>query len=39
MNIFKDYKIIDTGIKHGTVSIILNNNIYENMKIIEGLKM
>lgn len=29
MNIFKDYKIIDTGIKHGTVSIILNNNIYE----------
>ena len=27
MNIFKDYKIIDTGIKHGTVSIILNNNI------------
>ena len=26
MNIFKDYKIIDTGIKHGTVSIILNNN-------------
>lgn len=29
MSIFKDYKIIDTGIKHGTVSIILNNNIYE----------
>ncbi|MCI9258867.1 MULTISPECIES: CCA tRNA nucleotidyltransferase [Romboutsia] len=29
INIFKDYKIIDTGIKHGTVSIILNNNIYE----------
>lgn len=29
MNIFKDYKIIDAGIKHGTVSIILNNNIYE----------
>lgn len=29
MDIFKDYKIIDTGIKHGTVSIILNNNIYE----------
>ena len=29
MNIFKDYKIIDTGVKHGTVSIILNNNIYE----------
>lgn len=29
MNIFKDYKTIDTGIKHGTVSIILNNNIYE----------
>lgn len=29
MNIFKDYKIIDTGINHGTVSIILNNNIYE----------
>ncbi len=29
INIFKNYKIIDTGIKHGTVSIILNNNIYE----------
>lgn len=29
INIFKEYKIIDTGIKHGTVSIILNNNIYE----------
>lgn len=29
INIFKNYKIIDTGIKHGTVSIILNNNTYE----------
>jgi len=29
MDIFNDYKIIDTGIKHGTVSIILNDNIYE----------
>ena len=29
MKIFKDYKIIDTGIKHGTVSVVLNDNIYE----------
>jgi len=29
IDIFNDYKIIDTGIKHGTVSIILNDNIYE----------
>ena len=29
MYIFTDYKIIDTGIKHGTVGVILNNNIYE----------
>lgn len=29
ITIFKDYKIIETGIKHGTVSIILNNDIYE----------
>ena len=29
IKIFKDYKIIDTGIKHGTVSVVLNDNIYE----------
>ena len=29
IDIFKDYKIIDNGIKHGTVAIILNNDIYE----------
>lgn len=29
INIFKEYKMIDIGIKHGTVSIILNKNIYE----------
>ena len=29
IDIFKDYKIIDNGIKHGTVAIIVNNNIYE----------
>ncbi|MBQ6632330.1 MAG: polynucleotide adenylyltransferase, partial [Romboutsia sp.] len=29
IHIFKEYKILDTGIKHGTVSIILNDNIYE----------
>ena len=26
---FKNYKIIETGIKHGTVTIIINNNLYE----------
>ncbi len=29
IEIFKNYKILDTGIKHGTVSVILNENIYE----------
>jgi len=29
IDIFKDYKIIDNGIKHGTVAIIINDNIYE----------
>ena len=29
IHIFKDYKILDTGIKHGTVSVILNDKIYE----------
>ena len=27
--IFNDKKIIDTGIKHGTVTLILNNELYE----------
>ena len=27
--IFKDFKTIDTGIQHGTVSVLINNNIYE----------
>ena len=29
INIFSDYRIIETGIKHGTVTIILNSNQYE----------
>lgn len=29
INIFKEYKMIDIGIKHGTIAIILNKNIYE----------
>lgn len=29
INIFKDYKVIPTGIKHGTITLILNNNQYE----------
>lgn len=27
--VFKDYRTIDTGIEHGTVSILLNGNTYE----------
>ena len=27
--IFKDYHVIDTGIKHGTVSVVIGNNTYE----------
>lgn len=29
IDIFKDYKVIETGIKHGTVTIIKNNSEYE----------
>ena len=29
LGIFREYKTIDTGINHGTVSIVLNNNIYD----------
>lgn len=29
VDIFKDYKIIDTGIKHGTVAVIIDKEIYE----------
>lgn len=29
IEIFKNYKIIDNGLKHGTVGIIINNEIYE----------
>jgi len=27
--VFKDYKIIETGLKHGTVTLVSNNNPYE----------
>lgn len=29
MDVFKDYKIIPTGIKHGTVSLVLEEAVYE----------
>jgi tRNA nucleotidyltransferase (CCA-adding enzyme) len=29
IEIFKDYKILDHGIKHGTVGIVIGNDIYE----------
>lgn len=29
IGIFKDYKILDHGIKHGTVGIVIGNDIYE----------
>ncbi|WIF94242.1 CCA tRNA nucleotidyltransferase [Caminicella sporogenes] len=29
LNIFKDYKVVPTGIKHGTVTIIVNNKQFE----------
>ncbi|WP_122638286.1 CCA tRNA nucleotidyltransferase [Romboutsia sp. Marseille-P6047] len=29
INIFKDFKIIDNGIKHGTVGVIIDKEIYE----------
>jgi len=29
LNIFKEFKIIDNGIKHGTVGIIIDNEVYE----------
>lgn len=29
ISIFKDYKIIDAGIKHGTVAVIVDNEVYE----------
>lgn len=29
LDIFKNYKVIETGIDHGTVSIIKNNEVYE----------
>ncbi|RDY28741.1 CCA tRNA nucleotidyltransferase [Romboutsia weinsteinii] len=29
MNIFKGYKIIDNGIKHGTVAVVVDKDIYE----------
>ena len=29
MSIFKDYKIIDTGVKHGTVAVIIDGEVYE----------
>lgn len=29
MNIFKGYKIIDNGIKHGTVAVVMDNDVYE----------
>ena len=29
INIFKAYKIVDNGIKHGTVSVIIDGEIYE----------
>lgn len=29
ISIFKDYKIIDAGIKHGTVAVIIDNEVYE----------
>lgn len=29
INIFKDFKIIDNGIKHGTVGIIIESKVYE----------
>lgn len=29
LEIFKDYKTIETGIKHGTVSVIINEELYE----------
>lgn len=29
LEIFKDYKTIETGIKHGTVSVVIENELYE----------
>ena len=29
LNIFKDFKIIETGIKHGTLTVVINNINYE----------
>jgi tRNA nucleotidyltransferase (CCA-adding enzyme) len=29
LEVFKDFKIIETGIKHGTITIVLNDNNYE----------
>ncbi|KNF09973.1 tRNA nucleotidyltransferase/poly(A) polymerase [Gottschalkia purinilytica] len=29
LNIFKNFKVIPTGIKHGTISVIVNNKIFE----------
>ena len=29
LNIFKEFKVIDNGIKHGTVGIIIDNEVYE----------
>lgn len=29
INCFRDYQMFDNGVKHGTVSVIINNNVYE----------
>lgn len=29
INVFKDYKVIPTGIQHGTVSVVLEDTVYE----------
>lgn len=29
INVFKDYKVIPTGIQHGTVSVVLDDTVYE----------
>ena len=29
LNIFKDYQIIETGLKHGTITVLINADAYE----------